>query len=275
MLGLYYLATIPQRKHSAAQRKSTGREPVISLLYHRVSDHHPNTWTISKDRFRAQIEWLQERFEFVSLAESQRRMAAEENSRPTVALTFDDGYSENCEFAIPWLLERDIPLTYFVSVQQVASGNPFPHDVACNCPLPPNTLDELKEMAAKGVEIGSHTMSHLDLGKANSPVVLYEEIAGSKHKLETLLGVPVHYFAFPYGLPDNMSTECFEFAFQAGYWGVCSAYGGYNLPGCDSFHIQRIHGDPQWSRFLNWLTIDPRKLNRKIPFSPGHYRDRF
>jgi hypothetical protein len=113
------------------------------------------------------------------------------------------------------------------------------------------------------------------LGKASSSAVLFDEIAGSKKKLESLLGMPIHYFAFPYGLPENMSAECFEIAFQAGYWGICSAYGGYNLPGNDSYHIQRIHGDPQWSRFLNWLTIDPRKLNRKNPFSPGHYRDRF
>jgi len=90
-----------------------------------------------------------------------------------------------------------------------------------------------------------------------------------------MLGRPVHYFAFPFGLPENLSTAAFRIAFESGLWGVCSAYGGYNLPGDDSFHLQRIHGDLEWSRFRNWLTVDPRKLNRQRSFQPGDYRNRF
>ena len=56
----------------------------------------------------------------------------------------------------------------------------------------------------------------------------------------------VRYFAFPYGLPENMSTEAFRIARGAGYRGVCSAYGGYNFPGDDPFHIRRFHADPGW-----------------------------
>jgi hypothetical protein len=47
---------------------------------------------------------------------------------------------------------------------------------------------------------------------------------------------------------------------QAGYEGVCSAYGGYNFPGDDAFHLQRIHGDDDMLRMKNWLSVDPRKL---------------
>jgi hypothetical protein len=46
---------------------------------------------------------------------------------------------------------------------------------------------------------------------------------------------------------------------RAGYQGACSAYGGYNWPGDDHFHLQRIHADPEMLRLKNWLTIDPRK----------------
>jgi hypothetical protein len=56
---------------------------------------------------------------------------------------------------------------------------------------------------------------------------------------------------------------------------VCSAYGGYNRPGDDPFHIHRIHADPRWSRFCNWMTAD-RNARRKIePFDPGNYRFEF
>jgi hypothetical protein len=47
---------------------------------------------------------------------------------------------------------------------------------------------------------------------------------------------------------------------DAGYRGVCSAYGGYNFPGDDAFHLQRIHGDAEMIRLKNWITMDPRKL---------------
>jgi len=275
MLGLYYLATLPQRRHAATQREARRQVPVMVLFYHRVADQHPNGWTISNARFQAQVEWLQQRFEIVTLEEGQRRIAAEQNDRPTVCITFDDGYADNCTTAIPWLLDHDIPFTYFVASNHVQSGEPFAHDIQCGQPLAPNTALQLREMAQAGVEIGAHTRTHADLGKMTSEEVIYDEIVGSKRDLESLIDRPVRYFAFPFGLPENLSTTAFRVAFQAGLWGVCSAYGGYNLPDDDSFHLQRIHGDPEWSRFRNWLTVDPRKLSRKREFNPQDYRNHF
>lgn len=272
MLGLYYLATLPQRKHAAVERCAEGTVPIMSLLYHRVADVHPNTWTIDWDRFRYQIEWLEQQFEIVSLAEAQRRIAAKMNTVPTVCITFDDGYAENCEKAIPWLIERRIPITYFVTTDNILSGRAFPHDLEQHCPLPPNTVAEIQAMSDAGIEIGAHTRSHANLGQALSEKELFDEIAGSKHDLEALLDKQVRYFAFPYGLHQNMTPEGFRIAYEAGFTGVCSAYGAYNMPGNDSFHIQRIHGDPQWARFVNWMTVDPRKIYKQVPFDPGNYR---
>jgi hypothetical protein len=48
-------------------------------------------------------------------------------------------------------------------------------------------------------------------------------------------------------------------AYDAGYEAVCSAYGGFNFPGDDAFHLQRIHGDADMIRLKNWTTVDPRK----------------
>ena len=47
---------------------------------------------------------------------------------------------------------------------------------------------------------------------------------------------------------------------------------GYNLPGDDPFHIQRIHADPHWSRFVNWMTTDPYRRRRVERFDAGEYR---
>jgi peptidoglycan/xylan/chitin deacetylase (PgdA/CDA1 family) len=255
-----------------ADRAARGCEPVQVLFYHRVADEYPNDWTISPRMFARQIRWLRDRFDIVSLAEGQARIASGCNRRATACITFDDGYADNRRFAIPSLLEHRLPFSYFVSTNHVLGGEYFPHDVAAGRPLAVNTLAHLREMAAAGVEIGAHTRSHANLGGNLRRDVLIEEIAGSKRELEAAIGREVRYFAFPYGRHENLSAAAFGVALEAGYAGVCSAYGGYNFPGDDPFHLRRFHADPQFIRFKNWLTVDSRKLRMQRDFDPGDYR---
>ncbi len=129
--------------------ESLGTAPICVLFYHRIADTHPNDWTMTCDRFEQQVTWLQRHFDMISLAEAQQRMATGFNSRVSVTITFDDGYGENCERAIPFLIDRRIPFSYFVSLDFVQTGRPFPHDVRAGQPLPPNTIDQLRDMAAR------------------------------------------------------------------------------------------------------------------------------
>jgi peptidoglycan/xylan/chitin deacetylase (PgdA/CDA1 family) len=271
LLNAYYLATLPQRRRAAADRTRRGMEPVNVLFYHRVADSCPNGWTMPTRTFAKQIRWLSERFEIVTLAEAQRRIASGRNSRPTVSITFDDGYAENMDFAVPLLLREQVPFTYFVSTSHVFGSRPFPHDVAAGVPLTPNSVSQLRELAAAGVEIGAHNRNHVHLGTVTHEQ-LVDEIVGSKHDLEQALEREVRYFAVPYGQRDDLSTAAFQIAYHAGYHGVCSAYGGYNFPGDDPFHLRRIHADCELVRLKNWLTVDPRKLRHPFNFDPGDFR---
>jgi peptidoglycan/xylan/chitin deacetylase (PgdA/CDA1 family) len=267
LLGAYYGATLPARQHAARQRARQQTEPVRVLFYHRVADDRPNAWTMSTRRFASQIDWLRARFEMVSLAEAQSRIASGNNATPTACITFDDGYADNMRFAVPQLLREKLPFTYFVSTNHVLGGEPFPHDVAAGCPLAPNTPSDIQELAAAGVDIGAHTRGHVDLGEDLSAQRLKDEIAGCKHQLEEVIDRNVRFFAFPYGQHANLSVAAFEVAREAGYDGVCSAYGGYNFPGDDHFHLRRIHADPEMPRFKNWMTVDPRKVRRQRDFN--------
>jgi peptidoglycan/xylan/chitin deacetylase (PgdA/CDA1 family) len=242
------------------------------LFYHRVADDHANDWTISSRAFAKQIAWLRRRFDVVSLAEAQQRIASGRNRVPTACITFDDGYADNMRFAAPHLINRQIPFTYFVSTNHVLGGQPFPHDVKAGQPIAPNSSAEIRELASAGVDIGGHTRSHADLGRHLPEAKLIDEIAGCKRALEQVIGREVRYFAFPYGLHANLSAAAFQAAYDAGYEGACSAYGGYNFPGDDPFHLRRFHADPEFIRFKNWLTIDPRKLNSHRDFDPGDYQ---
>ncbi len=86
------------------------------------------------------IDWFEENFQIVDLQECQRRISSGFNTRPTLSITFDDGYSENCDFALPLLIERRIPVTYFVTTSNIFQQKPFAHDVEAGFPLPVNTI---------------------------------------------------------------------------------------------------------------------------------------
>jgi peptidoglycan/xylan/chitin deacetylase (PgdA/CDA1 family) len=260
LLNLHYHASYPWRIRRNARWQAQGRAPIIALFAHRVADDRANFWTESTDMFRRQIRWLQQHFDVVSLEEAQRRIQCGYNDRACVTLTFDDGYADNCREALPFLLSQRIPFTYFVSTHFMLTGEPFPHDVALGRPLAPNTPQQIRELAQAGVEIGGHTRSHLDLGPVTDAGRLHDELFVARGELEQLTGTRVRYFAFPFGQHRNLSQVAFEAAHAAGYEAVCSAYGGFNFPGDDSFHIQRIHLDENMTRMKNWVTGDPRKL---------------
>jgi peptidoglycan/xylan/chitin deacetylase (PgdA/CDA1 family) len=272
LLSAYYMASLPSRHRAAVDRAARQTEPVRVLFYHRVADEHPNAWTMSTADFARQIHWLRHRFDLVTLAEAQARIAAGRNRWPTACITFDDGYAENMQYALPLLLRHRIPVTYFVSTNQVLRGQDFPHDVENARRLPINSLDQLREIAASGVQIGAHTRGHVHLGPPATREELVDEIAGSKRELEAALECEVPYFSFPYGQVADLSTAAFQIAHESGFLGVCSAYGGYNFPGDDPFHLRRIHADPELVRVQNWLMMDPRKLHNPVRFDPGNYR---
>lgn len=267
LLKAYLQVTAPWRLAMDRLRRARRNEPVQILFYHRVANEHPNPWTISCEAFRQQVEYLASRFDVVSLTEAQRRIRRGSNRRPTAVITFDDGYADNMQFAAPLLLERRLPFTYFVTSGNVQSGQPFPHDLELGVPLAPNTPGQIRQLAAAGVEIGAHTRTHADLATVDEDQ-LRSEILGSKHDLERMTGKAIRYFAFPFGQPQNMTSEGFEVARLAGFAGVCSAYGGYNFPGGDPFHLERFHADPEFLRFQHWLSVDGVKQITSPTFDP-------
>ena len=88
--------------------------PAMVVFYHRVAEDRATPWTMLPEEFKRQIDWLEENYELVSLDETQRRIATRVNRRPSVSITFDDGYAAYYEHALPLLIRRGIPCTYFV-----------------------------------------------------------------------------------------------------------------------------------------------------------------
>jgi peptidoglycan/xylan/chitin deacetylase (PgdA/CDA1 family) len=273
LLGLYYHGSSPYRAWYRRRAAAGGSLPIVALFYHRVADEHPTAWTVSNHLFERQIDWLASHFELVSLEEVQRRLGDRTSSRPAVAITFDDGYAENCRHAIPLLIKRRIPCTYFATLWNVQRGQPFAHDQALGYNFPPNTIDQLRAMADAGIEIGAHCRHHEDLALVDRDR-LYDEIVVAGGELARLVAHPIRYIAFPFGHYLNIRTDALDMARAAGYLGFCSGYGGYNFPGEDPFHLQRVNVNADMVRLKNRATIDPRRLEpprfrtRPLPASP-------
>ena len=274
LLSLYYHATRPVRWWNHLRAVAAERVPVVILFYHRVAAAADNPWTVSNNMFSRQLAWLRKNFELVPLAEAHRRIRRGANHRPCASITFDDGYADNCTYALPLLVEQQIPFTYFVTLHNVLSGEPFSHDVIWGKPCAPNTLEQIRALADAGVEIGSHGFSHTDLGAIHDQRLLSYELVGSRDEVQRLTGRPVRYFAFPFGQPRNITPLAMRIARDAGYHAVCSAYGGLNFPGDDGFHLLRIGVDDDLIGLKNAATGDPRKLRRWRQLSIKLYDDK-
>lgn len=256
------------RGRSIAQMALEGRVPISAIFYHRVSDHGTNDWTISQDGFERHIDYFRKNFDVISLSELQHRCQSKSSHRAAISITFDDGYGENCDHAIPLMLRHQVPCTYFVSLGHVLTGQPFAHDLNVGRPLRINSVQEVRQMSDAGIEIGLHSRSHIDFDRVTCRKTLKREITDAKAELEDMIGRSVRYFAFPYGLPNQLTPQAIEVVYESGMLGFCSAYGAYNLVGQDSFHIRRIHGDSDFVCLENWLTFDKRKLRNQpvIPY---------
>ncbi len=267
MLGrVYERLTAVERKRLATEFELRQTWPGAVLFYHRVANNRMNPWSISTRGFEAHLEWLSKQVELVSLHDLWRSQCKGSRTSVQTAITFDDGYHETVEHAVPKLIDRRIPATFFICTQFIQTGSPFPHDSKRNQVLPPMTFRDLRFLVEHNFEIGGHTHSHLDLGKAWDSKTLRFEIHDSRKRLQDWTGQEVRAFAFPYGMPSNMSQAAIDAVADAGYSMFLSAYGAWNLLPGDSFHLKRIHGDEGLFSLRNWLTLDPRKFRKVDPF---------
>jgi peptidoglycan/xylan/chitin deacetylase (PgdA/CDA1 family) len=198
------------------------------LMYHRVVPHRRESAppdTVSPARFRAQLEGLLERgFEFVSLADVVAASERGEQLAPrTVVVTFDDGFANVHEHALPVLADLGIPATVFVVTSFIGSTEPFPFDpwgrkareiesASVWRPLDWAACRELDDSAI--IDVGSHTHTHGDFrGRTDA---FEQDVRASLESLHEHLGSRPRAFAFPFGTHAFASHELARAAERAG-----------------------------------------------------------
>jgi len=202
--------------------------PVV-LCYHAISDSWEDELAVTQAAFEQQIRTLLRRG-YVAIPAS----GVVSSAGKTFHVTFDDAFL-NIRPALEWLVAMKVPASVFACSRYADDGRPL--DVERLSVLEPEyhrrtmTWDELRELVALGIEVGSHTVSHPRLTEL-SDADLRVELQESKQKLEDELQRRCAFLVYPFGDQD---TRVRAAARVAGY----SAAFGHLRP-FDPFAIPRI-----------------------------------
>jgi peptidoglycan/xylan/chitin deacetylase (PgdA/CDA1 family) len=186
-------------------------------------------------RFREQMAWLAEtRWTAVGVGEIARLLAAGRFPERTIGLSFDDGYKDVAEYALPVLEEHRFSASVYVSTGVVDGRVSFAwYDVQ------PAVLSwvEIRTLDRTGTLLfGAHTVTHPDL-RGLPEEHARKEIADSKRELEEQLGREVETFCYPSGFFGKRERRLVA---EAGFTAAVTTEPGANRPGDDLLTLRRI-----------------------------------
>lgn len=187
------------------------------LMYHQIGPTSPRGTpfrglTVHPSSFRRQMTWLRRLgYQGLSMHDLMPYMRGERHGK-VIGLTFDDGYRNVLENALPVLKSVGFTSTNYIVARQIGGSNVWDHAKGVP-PSPLMTREELHAWIAAGQEVGSHTLNHPMLTGLPAEQAGYE-IRKSKAELEEALDVPVSAFCYPYG---DVSASIHDMVASAGY----------------------------------------------------------
>jgi peptidoglycan/xylan/chitin deacetylase (PgdA/CDA1 family) len=99
--------------------------------------------------------------------------------------------------------------------------------------------EQVRELAERGAEIGSHTETHCSLA-AEPADRRRQELAASKRTIESRLGTPVALFAYPYGKQPQVDPAFGSLVRECGYQCAITVEEGLVTPRSDPFRLPRV-----------------------------------
>lgn len=192
-----------QKKEAAAEKDILKNLSMPILMYHHIRDFNdPNdkigtNLSVSPKKFAEQLDLIKS--EGYTTITFNNLDTGNIPTKP-ILLTFDDGYENFYQNAYFELKKRGMVGTTFIITNNIGK-NEYMNE------------KEIKEIAANGIEIGSHTLSHPDLSKLSSDRA-EKEISNSKKTLESLTNNQIISFCYPSGKFSEETTQILK---NAGY----------------------------------------------------------
>jgi peptidoglycan/xylan/chitin deacetylase (PgdA/CDA1 family) len=202
------------------------------LMYHRIDANHlpgekdPFGLMVSPANFESQLIYLKQNgYSTIGLDDLYKAFyTGQKLPAKSVILTFDDGFQDNYTYAFPLLKKYQYKGTFFV-VTGYTNNNP--HYM---------TSAEIEEMSDSGMDIESHTVSHLHLDRL-TPEQVTKELSESKKALRELTGKDIFFMAYPFG---SYSLSVAQTAQNSGYIMAVTTKPGKNQVSTSPFDLERI-----------------------------------
>lgn len=208
------------------------------LFYHRVSNDRDEL-AVTPAAFAEQMDYLASKvYRVVDVLTAIDMLDSGKPLARTVALTFDDGFLDVAEHALPILSERGFQGTVFVSPAVTDGRTAFSWYSEQQPPL--LNWDDIVELDRDGtLRFEAHSLTHPNLPALDEGAAK-EEIAGSKRELENRLGRVVRAFSYPSGLYGEREARL---AAEAGYKIAVSCEPGVNDSSTNRFTLKRRQVD--------------------------------
>ncbi|OGL40571.1 MAG: hypothetical protein A2042_05315 [Candidatus Schekmanbacteria bacterium GWA2_38_11] len=248
------------------------------LLYHHIPKN-------KKELFKNQINYLANNYQFITPVQFRDFIGGRYSfSGIKLLITFDDGFKSNLAVAEEILKPLGIKGIFFIPPDFIElidnerqkdfiSQKIYDGEITNSCitsDMKPLTWQDLEYLLEQGHTIGSHTKTHSRLSNLHSKDELYDEIIESGDLLEKKLGVPIDYFAYPFGNIDSINKPAMELIKQR-YRYCFSGIRGINSPSQSSYTILRdtvyIDDPPMYVRLIIEGGIDSlyrRKILRLL-----------
>lgn len=212
------------------------------LMYHSIDDDGPagmQRLRVTPANFAAQLDWLTDAgYTAVTVSQLAAAFAGTVTLPDNpVALTFDDGFADFSEQALPMLEERGMVATLYVTTGYLRDSGPGQAPLNPRPDWPPTmTWRQVAQLPARDIEVGGHSHSHPELDLAPRARV-ETELTLCKRLLEDCTGAPVSSFAYPYGYN---TPQVRSLARELGYTSACAVKHAMTSQDDDPYQLARV-----------------------------------
>lgn len=202
---------------------------VLVLEYHHVNDDVGNdgwAYTVPVADFAEQLDYLQaEGYTTITMQDFMRaKKGKQELPAKPVVLTFDDGYEDNYTTLLPMLEERHMTAVVYMVTNSIGRKDYL-------------SWNQLRDMQARGIEIGSHTANHQPLTSLDREKQA-EEMKLSKLLMEWNGLKTIYSFSYPNGAYDEGMPDLLR---ENEYLNAVTGDGGLNTLKTNPYLLQRTN----------------------------------
>jgi peptidoglycan/xylan/chitin deacetylase (PgdA/CDA1 family) len=204
------------------------------VMYHGLG----GTDGVAVEAFERQLATLAQRRKVVPLAQAVGTLGQPE-SHGLAAITFDDGYRDFREFAVPVLQAMGLHATVFVPAGWVGRKSTWDAGYQ-RCVM---SARELRELDPDIVTVGAHGVTHTRLA-ALPAERLRSEVHDARNLLEDVCGHPVLLYAYPYGQREDFDVTAERAVEEGGFIAACSTRYGRGSEPDERFRLRRVGIEP-------------------------------